>query len=388
MSPSSNPPANPPRSEPAAPSPEALLEMLGLAAVLLDSERRIRTMNGEAERLLRLSLATVKGRSLESLRLHMPPLEKLCQRAGEERRSITLREAQWTDATGAEKRIDLRVTPTTTETSEPCGFMVLIEDRSLAHDATASAQTEDQLATMASISAGIAHEVKNPLGGIRGAAQLIQGRAGDAPEIEECTGLIIRETDRIARLVDNLMSFTRPGGHLRTEEFNIHQAIDEALQVIEKDLHLGMSAVERFYDPSLPGVTGHFDSLKQCFLNLAKNAMEAMADLPEDAFRLLTVTTRYQTGLRQPIAGVPRGPLLVIEFRDRGMGLSKELEGHMFQPFRTTKPKGMGLGLATCRKIVHDHSGRIQLSNAPGGGTLARILLPLNPATKEGAAIP
>ena len=226
--------------------------------------------------------------------------------------------------------------------------------------------------SVAAMAAMLAHEVKNPLSGIRGAAQLLEQNS--LQEDWKLTRLICDETDRICALVDRIEVFSdqRP---LERAPVNIHQVL-ERVRDVSKTGFAKDKTITEIYDPSLPLVDGNFDQLVQVFLNLIKNAAEASPDIGGE----ITVITSYQHGIRLAIPGFSsRTQLpLVITIQDNGPGIPIELQDHLFDAFVTSKPKGSGLGLALVAKIVDAHGGIIEFNSQPGR-TNFRVMLPKVP---------
>lgn len=223
------------------------------------------------------------------------------------------------------------------------------------------------------MAAMLAHEVKNPLSGIRGAAQLLEQSAGEADR--ELTRLICDEADRIVALVDRMEAFSDQR-ILDREPINIHAVLEHVRRVAQSGFARHVRFVER-YDPSLPPVYGVRDQLVQVFLNLVKNAAEAA---PRDGAEIV-LSTAYRHGIRLATPGANERlhlPLLVA-VQDNGDGVPEELRDHLFDPFVTTKVNGSGLGLAMVAKIVGDHGGVVEFDSSERGSTF-KVSLPMAPA--------
>jgi two-component system nitrogen regulation sensor histidine kinase GlnL len=226
------------------------------------------------------------------------------------------------------------------------------------------------MTAMASI---LAHEIKNPLSGIRGAAQLLGQGAGE--ENRKLTQLICDEADRIVALVNRMEVFSddRP---LERAPVNIHVVLERVRRLAENGFARGIKITER-YDPSLPMVSGNMDQLVQVFLNLVKNAAEAVVDAGVSAPEI-GLSTAFRPGVRVTLPGSDaRIQLpLVVSVTDNGPGIPGDLRPHLFDPFVTTKPKGSGLGLALVAKIVTDHGGIIEF-DSQSRRTIFRVMLPI-----------
>jgi two-component system nitrogen regulation sensor histidine kinase GlnL len=270
-------------------------------------------------------------------------------------------------ANGRTQRADVLVSPVE---REPDWLTVAFQTRSVA--TLVERQVHQQGATRSAVGVAVmlAHEIKNPLSGIRGAAQLLA--AGADSDARELTDLIVAEVDRIAKLVDRMESFTdtRP---MRLRPENIHEILGHVRKLAEQGFAQNISLKER-YDPSLPAVAANRDALVQVFLNLLKNAAEAAVDKGK-----VQITTAFRPGLRvRPEGGGPSVSLpLEVRIIDNGPGVPEGLADHVFEPFVTTKKGGSGLGLALVAKIVADHGGVVEHERTEHGETVFRVLLPV-----------
>jgi two-component system nitrogen regulation sensor histidine kinase GlnL len=259
----------------------------------------------------------------------------------------------------------------------PDVVVLMLQERSMADKIDRQLTHRGAARTVSGLAAMLAHEIKNPLSGIRGAAQLLEQSASD--DDRALTRLITDEADRIVKLVDRMEVFSdeRP---VERDAINIHTVLDHVKRLAQSGFGRSVKIVEE-YDPSLPPINANRDQMVQVFLNLVKNACEALGDQPDAE---IVLTTAYRPGVRLSVPGSKDKVTLALEFcvKDNGPGVPADLVEHLFDPFVTTKTNGSGLGLALVAKIIRDHGGVVECESQPRR-TVFRILMPAFSGNRE-----
>lgn len=349
---------------------DLLLAALPHPILVLADDERVIYANPAAEVFFEASQALLKRMRIGEFLAFGCPLVELVREV--RRRHFTINEYGVGIATPknqAQRIVDIHAGPLP---ESPELTLVMLQQRSMAQMIERQLTHRAAARSVSGLAAVLAHEIKNPLSGIRGAAQLLEpGLSEDDRPLAE---LICAETDRIRNLVDRMEVFgdERP---LVTEAVNIHAILDHVARLADSGFARNLRIVTE-YDPSLPSVAVNRDKLIQAFLNLVKNAAESTADKP-DAGRIV-LRTAFRPGVRLSVKGSrERVSLpLCIEVEDDGPGVPEAMRPHLFDPFVTSKRTGTGLGLALVAKIIGDHGGIIECESEPPR-TIFRVLLPL-----------
>lgn len=355
---------------PEAPLVRAVVDALPNPLIVVDAEERICLVNVAAEDYFQVSSNILLRHRLSDLvPFSSPVFGAVAQTRATAGVVNEYAVAVGTPRLGGERLVDLQ---TAVMNDDPRFVIVMLLERSMALKIDRQLTSRGAARSVSGMATMLAHEIKNPLAGIRGAAQLLEPALGD--EDRALARLICDETDRIRDLVDQMEVFSdeRP---LERKPINIHAVLERVKQLTVASTGQGIS-VREDYDPSLPPVLGNKDQLVQVFLNLAKNAGEAIQQGGEAGEILLT--TAFRPGIRLTVPGTSERITLPLEVcvHDTGPGIPEELRPNIFDPFVTTKPGGRGLGLALVAKIVRDHGGIIECVGRERGTTF-RVLLPM-----------
>ncbi len=350
------------------PVPGVIWASIPIPALLIDAGARIIEANPAAEAFLNTSTKALKGQPVFD-RLHIDAaMDDALARARANQSALFINDADVTTGERAPQQCTIQIAPLA---DNPDIIMLLVSPREIADRLGRASQAKTAAKSAIGMAEMLAHEIKNPLAGISGAAQLLS--MGLSAEDRELTDLIVEETRRVVKLLEQVEQF----GNLRAPDrraVNIHDALDRARKSAMVGFAVNMTIVEE-YDPSLPATFADLDQLVQVFLNLIKNAAEAAGK----AGGTIRLRTFYDLSLRLRRRDGTGNPLpLQVEIIDDGPGLPPAIAGEVFEPFVSGRENGTGLGLALVSKIISDHDGWIAVDSVPGR-TVFRVSLPLAP---------
>jgi two-component system nitrogen regulation sensor histidine kinase GlnL len=349
---------------------DAVLDALPHPVIMVAADGMIEQANAAAESFFEASVPLLRRHALRELVPFGSPLLALVDQVRTRGAAVNEYKVDLgTPRNPGERIVDLHVAPLP---ERPEHVVVMLQERTIADKMDRQLTHRGAARSVIALAAMLAHEIKNPLSGIRGAAQLLEQSVPD--EDRNLTRLICDEADRIVKLVDRMEVFTdeRP---VDRAPVNIHVVLDHVKRLAQSGMARHIRFIEE-YDPSLPPVLANSDQLIQVFLNLVKNAVEAIGEAAADGE--ITLTTAFRPGVRLSLPGSKVRVSLPLEFcvKDNGPGVPDDLMQHLFEPFVTTKPTGSGLGLALVSKIVGDHGGIIECESQPRH-TVFRVLMPM-----------
>ncbi|MGI9590311.1 MAG: two-component system sensor histidine kinase NtrB [Myxococcota bacterium] len=348
-----------------------VLDSVLAGIVVLDHQRNVELANAAACRILGQSAQAIVGRPVEGLLGAEHALAELARSVLATGRSAAMDETEVERRFDRNLTVDVAAAPLFDDTGQRDGVVIFLRDSTIQRSLQEVVNERESLSAFGRIAAGVAHEVKNPLGGIRGAAELLAARASDGKTID-AAALIMREVDRITALVDDMMLFTQSEA-ARLAPANIHRVLDDVLELLTMDPLCRGVELRRLYDPSIPDVLVDADRLTQVFLNLCRNALQAM----EGEGGTLTISTGMRLDRRITTTGGQQYPALRVEIADTGPGIAPDVIDKLATPFFTTRVGGTGLGLALSRHWLARHDGTLRIESRPGEGTQVRVDLPL-----------
>lgn len=344
------------------PDLDALINSLNETVVLISRNCSVLFINRAGEEFFAKSCQEIIGRKLKDLLPEAVEITRQARKAMREIRSFSAKDVEV--KTSGNSNMDFDIYPYII--GDRCEGALL----SMSKNVSIAEREDSSFDSLIYLLGSIAHEIKNPLGGIKGAAQLLKKRLSDNAAdkgLAEYINLVIRETDRLNSVLQGYLTISKkPFLH----PLNIHEIIEKSVSIMKIFLQDGKISLRRFYDPSLPKVIGDEGKLLQVFLNIIKNAIEAM---PRGGN--LSITTR--PSVEHVIQKGRTKRWAVVSVADTGKGISKNELQKIFLPFYTNKKKGTGLGLALSKKIIRDHNGFIRVEKAPAGkGTVFNVYIP------------
>ncbi len=355
---------------------EAVLAGLPDAVIAVDATLRVVFWNAAAEELTGRSARRAQGRLVkDAFQPGAPVVSRLAE-------TLSTGESR-SEADGAVQTVDGRTVPVSLVTAPLFArdgtveaAVAVLRDVSRMRQLEAEVRRGETLAAAGRMAVGVAHEIRNPLGAIRGAVQLLARELRGLPEggrLTEYTDVMLREVERVNRILESLLDLGRPV-QLRRVPLNLHQLLERVALLREEEARARGIVFVRRYDPSLPPILGDEDRLVQVFHNLVGNAIEAMKRGGR-----ITLATRVSLDPLYGKMDVGGGPRTMVEAQvaDEGPGIPDAVRARIFDPFFTTKEQGLGLGLALCHRIVEEHLGAIQVQSTEGRGTVVTCFLPV-----------
>ena len=351
----------------------SIIDNIDDAVIVINQAGTIILFNPAAQNFTGLSEKQALGKVFCDCFQRQESLCDLVRTSLREGRSLSDHEAVTFESPGhrRKRQLSVSVSPILSTAGQQQGAIVIMHDLTRVRSLEEAVRHADRLTMVGTMAAGLAHEIKNPLGGIKGAAQLLQMELGEKSELQDYTSLIIRESERINRIIVELLDLAAPRRN-RLEPVNINKLLNQMTSLHRHSVTTRHIDFKLLLDPSIPPIYGDSDLLSRLFLNLLKNAWEASFEHTE-----IIIETRIDGEYYLSVEGSRPTPLVQVRISDRGPGLSRTEMEQVFTPFYTTKDGGSGLGLPICQKIVADHGGLLHFNEHPDGGTIVTVSLPL-----------
>ncbi|MDD2270855.1 MAG: ATP-binding protein [Desulfuromonadaceae bacterium] len=347
-----------------------VIDSVGDGVIVIASTGCITLCNPAAEEITGFSNRQAKGAEFEKLFAMESTLVDMVSKTIRTGITISDQENVVVRSTGRITPVAVTCYPLVQGSGENIGAILTLKDITYIRELEAAVRQADRLSTLGTLAAGLAHEVKNPLGGIKGAAQLLEREFPPESEMLEYTRVVIRETERIDHIIRELLELASPRA-LRLAPVNLHKVLGDILLLQKQAVADREIAFIQHFDPSIPEIMADEEMLTRLFLNLICNAIDAMG-----VDGRLTVTSRVLSDYRMT-QNEKHSRMVAIEVGDDGPGIPQEDLENIWTPFFSTKSAGTGLGLTICHKIVSEHRGMIKAESDSGHGTKFTVLLPL-----------
>ncbi len=348
-----------------------IIDSVGDGVIVLDASGKITLMNPAAEEIAGVSRRQAQGNSFSAVFKGDQLLIEMVEKTAATGMTISDHENVVLKRAGHAIPISATTSPLLLETGERIGAILVIRDLTNIRDLERAVRQSDRLSSLGTLAAGLAHEIKNPLGGIKGAAQLLEQELPEESDLRDYTRVMLKEVRRVNRIVEELLDLASPR-KIQFGRVNLHKTIGDIMTLQKRAAGGKNLAFRQQFDPSIPPILGDEALLTQLFLNLIKNAVEAVGDEGT-----VQVTSRVVSDYSMSQNWERRSRMVALEVSDDGPGIAKEQMEHLFTPFFTTKAKGTGLGLAICQKIVLEHRGMIKVESEQSRGTTITVMLPL-----------
>jgi two-component system nitrogen regulation sensor histidine kinase GlnL len=356
---------------------EDLLYSLTEGIVVFDSDMQLSSANRAAQEMAHILLPDMLGKKAsEVLGKPNKALAELAQKTLASGRPHTSFTGELVRPDSTKVPVEASAVPVEDAEGLPVGVALVLREASHIRDLEEAIKKSERLAYLGTMAASVAHEVRNPLGGIKGASQLMRDEIRGMPQedsLMEYLGVIIKQVDRLTGILDSLKGLSKPTAP-RHAPVNLHSILDESLTLMAPDIRKQKLKVKREYDPSMPEVVCDESGLSGVFLNLIKNAVEAMGQ-----GGVLTLQTGIPSDFLYSSIRTDKGKktMVAVKIADTGTGIKADALKEIFNPFYSTKGGGLGLGLALSLKIVEEHGGTIKAESVPGKGTTFTIYLPV-----------
>ena len=347
-----------------------VIDSVGDGVIVIGTDGIITLYNPAAEEITGFSRRQALGTLFQKLFSQERPLLEIAAKTL--RTGVTISDHENVVVRSAGRITPVAVTcyPLMQPNGENIGVILTLKDITYIRELEATVRQVDRLSTLGTLAAGLAHEVKNPLGGIKGAAQLLERELSAGDELREYTGVMIREAERIDRIIRELLDLASPRG-LKLSPVNLHKVLGDIMLLQRHSIGSREISFTKHFDPSIPDFMADEEMITRLFLNLIRNALDAMGESGR-----LTVTSRVLADYRMA-QNDRRSRMVAIEVCDDGPGIPEEDLENIWTPFFSMKSGGTGLGLTICHKIVAEHRGMIKVESDLGHGTKFTVLLPL-----------